>query len=272
MTHPLSHISFSSTGVIRFDTFDDLYTEPQLALAELRKRRKDAQLTDLVHRGLNGFAKEFLKRHSRPRAVLFRQLATPTHETIRFLRLAKNLGLDPLILEYLGDKFVSTGNRYKRSLGKMPIYQYTGADGRDMFRYKSVCDFNRFTGKAISSVECHSGESLVALHHRLLQSVTKLDPRKYCIDGTKWFRGVGKKAENYYENFLRLFIRDAVLFESFVPFKAEGSFTNSIIVPSFKAVFSQYGLRPLIVRLLPDVDETRLFWDSFPKKVEQYTP
>jgi len=29
-----------------------------------------------------------------------------------------------------------------------------------------------------------------------------------------------------------------------------------------------YGFRPLIIRLAPEKEETRLFWDSYPKKTE----
>lgn len=261
---------FSITGVMRLNAFDDLYTEPHFAVTELRKRRRNLELKKIIRSELNGSVKDVLKKFNRPRAVLFRQLATPTHEIIRFVRLAKNMGLEPLILEYHGDKFVGAGNRYKRTLGKMPIYQYTGADGRDMFRYKSTCDFNKSTGKAIHSVTCHNGEPLIAFHHRLFRSVTKLNPKTHCIDATNWFNSVGKKAGNYYEHLLRLFIRDGVLFESFIPFKEEGSFTSSVIAPSFNDVASRYGLRPLIIRLLPEIEETRLFWDSFPKKVEKF--
>ena len=84
MNKPLPHLRFSTAGVIRFDTFTDLYTEPHFALTELYRRLKDVSLKKSVHSGLNGFAKEIITKFKRPRAVLFRQLATPTHEIIRF--------------------------------------------------------------------------------------------------------------------------------------------------------------------------------------------
>ncbi len=267
MNKPLPHLRFSTAGVIRFDTFTDLYTEPHFALTELYRRRKDVSLKKSVHSELNGFAKEIIKKFKRPRAVLFRQLATPTHEIIRFLKIAKKLSLEPLIFEYLGDKFVGAGNRYKHSLGKMPIYQYTGTDGRDIFHYKSICDFNKFTGKKISNVQCHNGESLTAFHHHLFRSITKLNPKTHCIDATDWFNSVGKKAGNYYEHFLRLFVRDAILFENYTVTRDEGPFVTESVLPAFLKIENLLGQRPLIVRLLPDTEELRLFWDSYPKKV-----
>ena len=263
-------VHHSLNGVMKFDAFNHLYTEPRIALWELHQRRKDAALKKAVRESLGSSAESFLKKFKQPRAVLFRQVATPTHETIRFLKIAKRMKLKPLILEYHNDKFVSAENHFKRSLGKMPIYQYTGSDGREMVEYEMVCDFNTSTGKKFTDVVCLNGESFIHFHHRLFRTLTGLNPKTYAIDGSEWFESAGKRAELYYEQLLSFFIRDGILFENFLPFRSEGAFTKEIISPAFKNLESKYGVRPIIVRLDPEKEEMRQFWDSYPKKIKKY--
>lgn len=252
-------------GVTRFDTFENLYTEPQYALLELKRRRKDAELKRAVRKEFMGKSLDIFRRFSQPRAVFFRQVATPNHETLRFLEFAKELKLKPLILEYHDDKFVSSENRSKRSLGKLPIYQYTGKDGRDMVVYQTVCDFNAHAGKMLRDVTCHSGESLISLHHKMFKRLTRVNPKTYGFDASAWFHQAGNNAQTYYLKLLMLFIRDGILFENFMPHRSEIAFTKSVVIPAFHEVHRRFGIRPLIVQLIPDDQETRQFWDSYPK-------
>ncbi len=241
-----------------------------MALWELRQRRKEAALKLTTRQHLGPAAAELLKKFGQPRAVFFRQVATPTHETLRFLKLAKQMKLKPLILEYHDDKFVSSENRSKRALGKMPIYQFTGSDGRDMVEYETICDFNVSTGKKFKDVVCLNGEGLIPFHHHLFRALTGLNPKTYCFDASDWFNSAGKRAEVYYEQLLTFFIRDGILFENFMPLRSEGAFTKSIVVPAFEKLRQVYGVRPLIVRLLPENEEMRLFWDSYPRKTKKH--
>ncbi|MBI4066018.1 hypothetical protein HY412_02420 [Candidatus Kaiserbacteria bacterium] len=265
--HSVRH---SLNGVTRFDAFNHLYTEPHIALWELKQRREDVALKKSVRHNLGASADGILKKFSRPRAVLFRQVATPTHETLRFIKLAKHMNLKPLILEYHDDKFVSAENRSKRALGKMPIYQHTGSDGREMVKYETVCDFNVTTGKKFKDIVCLNGEKMISFHHRLFRTLTGLNPKTYAIDASGWFKSAGKKAELYYEHLLTLFIRDGILFENFMPLRSEGAFTKSIVVPAFEKLKSLYGVEPLIVRLAPEKEEMRQFWDSYPRKTKKH--
>lgn len=257
-------------GVMQFSAFNHLYTEPRIALWELKQRRQDAVLKNHIRQSLGSASEELLKKFSQPRAVFFRQVATPTHETLRFLKLAKQMNLKPLILEYHDDKFVSAENRSKRALGKMPIYQHTGSDGREMVEYETVCDFNISTGKKFKDVVCLSGEKLIPFHHRLFRTLTGLNPKTYSIDASDWFESAGKKAELYYEQLLTLFIRDGILFENFMPFRSESAFTKSIVSPAFKKLKALYGVEPLIIRLAPEKEEMRQFWDAYPRKTKKY--
>lgn len=264
---PLRVSELTDDSAADFNPFVNSRREALMALTQRKKDqhlmkriRHDAPLTRI-------FAKHLLQK---PRAVLFRQIGTPTHEVLRFLRIAKQMKLRPLIFEYHCDKFVGAGNTYKRSLGKMPIYQYTGTDGRDMVKFNTVFDFNSYAGKPLLKITCSNGESLVTYHHRLLQKVAKINPKNTCVDASLWLQMHGSEAFLYYEAFLTLFVRDAILFENFESTPPVRKFLADTVMPAFKHVEARYGYAPLIVRLLPKEDETRTFWDSFPKKIERY--
>jgi hypothetical protein len=51
----------------------------------------------------------------RPRAILFRQIATPNYELRGFLRTCQRQGFEPVILRYHADK-MSCHNQFKKSL------------------------------------------------------------------------------------------------------------------------------------------------------------
>ena len=248
---------------------DNIYTPTRTAVRELRKRRRDLDLLNKVEKDMRIHKYPAMKIFKRPCAVLFRQVGTPIHEILRFFGQSKDLGLKPVIFEYQGDKFVSANNSYKRGLGKMPIYQFTGSDGRDMVHFKTIFDMNKYGGKKFSDILCHTGEPLVDFHHRLLCRIAKINTKNHCVDGTEWLQESGGTAPRYYETFLTLFVRNAILFESYLPRSKEETFIQAVVEPAFQTIEKKYGHRPLIVRLLPEHDEKRKFWEMYPKKLER---
>ncbi len=252
--------------------FSYIFTSDKIARKELLRRRRDESLRTSVREMFSPAAAEVLAKCDAPRAILFRQVATPTHEILRFLKMARHMKLAPLILEYCGDTFVSAGNPYKRSLGKMPIYERMGSDGREIVKYNTVVDFNSYTGKTLSSVLCRSGEPLIEFHHSLLSRAARCDVPQLCVDATGWFDGAGGKAPDYYDEFLALFIRDAVLFEQFEPTVAEQTFTRDVFLPAFMRLEQKFGYKPLVVRLVGKNKEGKPFWDMYPSKIKQLLP
>ncbi len=251
-----------------FDLTQFPFVSKHDAFMEIRRRRKNGALKELLD--AHGDGTKPLPMKNGPYAVFFRQIGTASHETLRFLRAIKGTRFTPLILEYHGDKFVSAGNSYKRSLGKMPIYQYTGADGRDMVKYSTVIDFNAWTGKLLSDIRCRDGSGFIEFHHRLLARIAKVNPKKLCHDATPWFASHGDRADKYYTALLSCFIRDAVLFEHFEPSVTEATFVETIMMPAFRAIEIQYGYQPLIVELVSPTEKNWSFWDYYPKKTERY--
>lgn len=253
-----------------FSGFDHLFTEPHVAVSELKKRQADDKLAADVHARLGTAAPALLQHMTRPTALLYRQVGTPLYETMLFLELAERYGLNPLIIEYLDDKFVGAGNPYKRALGKLPIFQHTGSDGRDLVKYITVMDFNSFVGKPISEACCIAGMTLTEFHHDLLHKLTGKNPATLCYDATAWFSEHGKTATHYYEPFMTLLVRDCVLFENYEASKHLKPFMHDVVVPAFERVETMFGYRPLIVRLLPEHEENRAYWNSYPKEAESF--
>lgn len=260
--------TFADEAVAVFQGFDHLFTENDEAVRELQRRQKDPWLKSDIHTYLGSSTSELLSKVAVPTALFYRQLGTPTHETMLFLETVERLSLAPLILEYLDDKFVGAGNPYKRALGKLPIYRHTGSDGRDMVQYATMIDFNKFVGKKLSEACCVHGMTLAEFHHVLLKKVTGRDPEELCFDATQWFLDHGQTAVNYYEPFMALLVRDCILFENYEVSKHLQPFMYNVVIPAFERIETRFGLRPLIVRLLPKHEEERLYWNSYPKEVE----
>lgn len=255
---------------IQARSFDDVLTPEKAAVDELRRRRRSTVLKSAVDSALRGKRLAPVASSPHPHALLFRQVGTPNSEMFRFLGSAKRLGLRPLVLEYHTDKLVSAGNPFKRSLGKMPLYLHTGSDGRDIVRYRTVVDFNKYNGKQIRTVQTHDGVPLVEFHHKLLRASAKINPETVCFDASEWFEKNGSVAHRYYEALMTLLIRDCVMFESYESTPALVPFMHAVVLPAFEKVYERFGVRPLISRLVPKGEETRLFWDSYPRKVEKY--
>ena len=110
---------------------------------------------------------------------------------------------------------------------------------------------------------------MIDFHHKLLDKMSRLNVGAHCADATPWFHDIGGMAGKYYEEFLTLFIRDAILFEYFEPTESEQKFVRETMVPAFQNVTGTFGLQPLIVRLVPKNKEGRKLWDAYPKKIEQ---
>ena len=67
-----------------------------------------------------------------------------------------------------------------------------------------------------------------------------------------------------------MFIRDNILFENFLfDEKEESKFTLDKFLPSFKKTIEIFGVKPLIVPLLPHEHEKSDLWFSYDEKVQK---
>ena len=245
----------------------DMYTVLSEAKKEIWKRREDKNLQKRIIDYLGGEIPDPFKKN--PRAVLSRSVITPNNEFFYFLDMAKESKLEPIGLEGLNDKYC-TKNHDKVSLGKLSFLK--NKNRNKMVRMECektnlrIVDMAKWDGKKICDVKTFWGENLADFHHRLLDLH---DSKVEIFDDFEWFSKNGRRngPDQYYENFLALFLCHGILFENFHAKGKEASFTDSIIVKNIRNIEKEFGLKPLIVPLVPIEDENWLYyWNSYSEK------
>lgn len=228
-----------------------LYTSIEEAREEIWRRWNDEELKKKVLEYLGGDVPEFFLKS--PMSVLARHVATPMNETVRFLEVSTDLGVSPIVLEYSKDTF-TTENLAKYYLGKITFFLGEILSGRKRkVQSRSIVDFKEAQEQPIDSIPTAYGENLLNLHHRFF-SYSGLDGKIQTFDMSEWCerRGEGS-AEKYYSAFFSLFLCFGILCENYlVDGWGEGEFTRRVILPSFHKVHAQFGVKPLIIPLLPE--------------------
>lgn len=245
----------------KFNEF--VYTPVDIATKELSERQNRSDLKEYVDKNLPaGVPSRMLgKQH----AVLFRHIATPNYELRRFFNLIDGLeGLTPLFFEYGDDKYTDN-NESKYFLGKMGFFHGRGKRGGEKITRLKVIDFQISRGIPINRVKTLWGQNLIDFHHDLFKQAyeNKVDDSLF-YDASNWFHVSGGNAQNYYENFLKLFLRNGILFENFLPNGKEEEFTKNIFLPSFIKVLQESGTKPLVIALTPTEIESSIFWFCHP--------
>lgn len=238
-----------------------VYTPLADAIQELKKRAVNKSLHEkielLVQKDM-----PFILKKGKPRAVMFRQIATPNYEMRRFLHLLENIQeLDPMVGEYCDDKFFSI-NEQKRYWGK--IIYFEGLDKPTSHTH--IINFTESEGKKISEVQTVHGKSLVEFHHDLFEKTFFPVKKDTFYNISEWIYNHGKVAREYYKPVLAWFLSHAILFENFVlTDPKELIFIKEVFLPAFIAIYQETGYKPLIVDLLPTHVEDRKFWFCHPK-------
>ena len=196
---------------------------------------------------------------------MLRQITTPNTEFHHFLNSAKQANLAPVSLEYVEDKFV-TANAYKLSCGKLAFYDRKNKNGETIFHYKTVIDFIKSDGKRFIEIKTLWGENFVDFHHRILGA----NLRKINIfDNCSWVKKKGRKPAEYYPYCLALFVCNGILFENFLIDNKEEKFTNEIVMPAFLKIKKYFGIKPLIVPLVPQNEASDKYWWCYPEYIEK---
>jgi hypothetical protein len=229
----------------------DFYTPLAEAVDELHTRRNSLKLCALAHAQIK-LTEGISPLLQMPHLVMFRQVLTPLHEILLFLRLAKKYNLTPFIIEYYDDIFV-----------------FTGIQNIEAFEYKTILDFNSFTGKKLSEVTTKKGESLIELHHHLFYDVTKIEAHTIATDCSSWFKQYGTSAQ-YYNDFLKLFVCNNILFETFLTEGEERKLTYEVVLPAYQSCMAQIGEKPLIVHATyEDTSEDPAILNHYPKSITE---
>jgi len=233
-----------------------MYTTLSEAKEEIWKRWNDKELRKKVEEYLGEIPEPFRKE---PRVALSRSILSPNQELFYFLDLAKQSGLKPIGLEGIEDKFC-TKNYDKVSLGKLSFLKCKNAeDGRSQV---NVIDMVISDGKRFCDINTLWGENLVDFHHRML-SLYNIDIETF--DDFKWFNHGKKKNSiiDYYKKIFTLFLCYGILFENFIAKGNEKQFTDGIVARSYREIEEIFGVKPLIVPLLPLKDEDHWYFRSY---------
>ncbi len=239
-----------------YSSFDEI-------LAELKARKNDPELKKKV----DSFFKECglpYERKPEHRAFFSRSVMSPNYEMMYFMDLSRDLGLEPLLLEY-PDKFVAK-NPAKYCLSRFHFHE-----DEKRFILQSglkLIDIASMEGKRFPDIVTIHGDNFMNFHHELLfKEYPVLETR--IVDFYHWFnttRGVG---EDYYLKYLSLFIYDGVLFENFLhDDKEETEFVLKKILPSFNKACEIFGVKPLIFPLLPIKYEKQKDWLAYPPSIK----
>ncbi len=245
----------------------DLVVTPLEALQELNRRRQDPALKRKVEEYLAGDIPEYLK--DGPILYLARHIATPNFETLRFKYLMEPLGMKAVVGQDTKDLFVS-GNHAKKALGKLSICRGVSQKNgilNEQFQNVSIVDFNVSDGKRFDVVTTLWGERLVDFHARLFARFMREKVEN--PDDAAWIdRHHRGNLLEHYKDFLALFVTHGVLFEDYVmEDKHEAHFVKDILRPACRFIEQRFGLRPLIVPLVPKTFESSRFWISYPHEV-----
>lgn len=242
---------------------EHFYTILEDAKLEIWTRWDDKALKKKVEECLNNDIPEaFLNE---PRAVLFRNIASPDFEFLYFLELSKKIGLRPLVLEYLDDKF-STRNADKLCLVKMAVFEKKNKKGEPIACYKKIIDIKANDNKRFNQIETTSKKNLVDFHHELVEKI--VPDGVDVFDMSEWIGRNGKSAAEYYKKFFMLFVCHGVLFENFVTSESEAGFEGGVVVPALDNTKSLFSTNPIISPLAPDPNDR--YWWTYPNEINDF--
>jgi len=201
-----------------------------------------------------------------PRAVLFRNIASPDLEFLYWLDMAKTNGLSPLVLTYNDDKFC-TRNSDKLGLCRLNIFEKRNKNGDCLMHYKKIVNLKSQDNKKFSEIHTLDGKSLLDFHKKLLMNSDGKDVE--VVDMSAWIEKSGGKAVEYYKKFFAFFIYHGILFENFVTDDSESEFEKAVILPAKDEVEKFFGIKPLIVPLAPDPED--VYWWCYPSEIENFS-
>lgn len=246
---------------------DAIYTPLTEARDEVRRRWEDPELRARVDAYLAGNIPDVLRES--PKAVLSRQVMSPNFESLHFLGMARESGLEPAFFEYVHDKFVAK-NIDKYYLCRLSFFSGDEVSERNnlnrVTRMK-IIDFDDAEGKRLSDLRTFWNQALVDFHHELAGIFPDM-ARSHRYDCSVDFDGKGGSADDFYESYLALFVCHGILFENYLLDSRQAEFTRRTILSAVRKVGETLGVRPLIVKLGPEGEEDELFWRYYPESIK----
>ncbi len=249
---------------------DEIYTPLSEAKKELDKRWGDKELVRKVEEFLGIDIPIFFREE--PRAILFRAVLTPNFEVDYFLDLADLIKLKPVCAEISIDKFC-TMNKDKVHLGKMVFLHKKNINNFNNRTKKIVIDFDESEKKQFKDIKTINNKNFLDFHHHLF---TKKHKNMMDIFDVSIFKKNGESIRDVYEKILSLSVFGGILFENLIVKDKEHEkvFIENVLLPAFDSVHKRFGIKPLIVPLLPLKNEEQEAWiwysGTLEKEVESF--
>lgn len=223
----------------------DFYTPAKEAGEIIHERWQNKELRKTIEeRYGKNIPKEILYGHH---GVLWRQIGTPDREFARFLDLAEEANIEPICLETVEDKFVKE-NFTKLGLTNLPFMTGLTKNEKTIAEKIKIIDFDQTVGKRLCDIKTLWGESLVDFHHWFLCAVFPVMKNRV-VGIYKWIKNNGATPREYYPAVMAFALCHYVLFDDYDLLVAEDEFTKETVLPAFKKIEAEFGLRPLIVKI-----------------------
>lgn len=240
-----------------------MYTAIEDAEYEAWKRWRNDDLKKKVRDFIGGDIPAAID--TSPRAVLARFVATPNFEFQHFAKMTSPLTLSPLAGEFTRDKFCSI-NPDKRFLGKMSFCSdssFTEKGKQKVLQY-NIVNFSQDDGKRFTDLHTVWTQRFIDFHNQLFTSTMNLP----VYDFSDWFQRQGGSPVKFYLPFLALFVCHGILFENYHTEGHEAGFTKEVVMPAIQEIQEHFGVKPLIVPLVPVEKEREPYWGWYPAELE----
>ena len=242
-----------------------MYTSLEEAKSEIWRRWNDIKLKARVEEYLDGDIPPIFQKE--PKAILVRSVVTPNFEFFNFTKASSSLNIAQAVAEYHSDKYC-TVNPEKKYLGKISIYYgdhpFTTPQKARVKGYK-ILNFKADEGKAIKNLSTTWGQNFVEFHHQL---AAKWLDNVSTQDISSWIAKHGVNPNTFYSRLLALFVCHGVQFENYHEEGHEAKFTRNIVRPAFQKVTDHFGMKPLIVPVVPLNSELDPAWSWYPFAME----
>ncbi len=226
----------------------NFYVSVTNAEQDCKKRWENILLRTEVERYLGEVPDIFTKG---PRASFLRPVVSPNRELFDFINQAEKTNLPIALGEFTKDIFVAN-NQDKYYLGMLYFYNKKGRNGGDRVKSKRIISFNDSYGKCFSDIFTTWGEEFVGFHHDIFQELLPEKYEKYRFDISDWLFSHGKKAVDFYEYYLGLFLVHGIMFESYLlNDEKEKEFVYEVVFPAYERLQKRFGINPLITPIFP---------------------
>ncbi len=233
---------------------------------ELDERKNDEELKFKILDYLGDDFPIFLNNNLQ-HGLFVRCIQTPNYEHWHVKDMMEDFNLHTMFCNYTAGKLVMK-NSENYHLVKMCFIEGVNSKKELIFSKKNIVNINENEGKRLKDIFVKPNLNLIEFHQSLFE---ELGHEANFFDIAQWFDNARLSEDGYYAKFLALFIYHGVLFDNFLLADTEEQkFFMEKVWPSFEFIKNKFGVKPLILPILPIKDENNklsLFYNSEIKNI-----